>query len=103
LIEEQLKAYEILLKSQNHFYGINFRNVSRNVLEKVSTFRLENEIFRGLFEEEIINQIKFVPGIINQAKICENDVVFFVREPLIETVFQIADLEVIMPPKSTWM
>jgi uncharacterized protein (DUF1015 family) len=44
-----------------------------------------------------------VPGIIDQQQIYQYEIVFFVRQPEIETLFQIADESVTMPPKSTWI
>jgi uncharacterized protein (DUF1015 family) len=92
-----------VLKLHEKLYGINFKNTSRNVLEKVSTFRLQNEIFSSFLDKEMLKKLKYVPGIVEQEKIYEHEIVFFVRQPEIETLFQIADESVTMPPKSTWI
>lgn len=92
-----------MLKLHEKLYGINFKKTSRNVLEKVSTFRLQNEIFLGFLDQEMFKQLKYLPGIIDQEELYTHRIVFFVRQPEIETLFQIADESVTMPPKSTWI
>jgi uncharacterized protein (DUF1015 family) len=99
---EELLKYEVMLKLHEKFYGINFRNHTRNVLEQVSTVRLQNEIFTG-FTEDVLKRLKYVPGIIAQEEIYQHHIVFFVRQPAIETLFQVADQAATMPPKSTWI
>jgi hypothetical protein len=41
-IKEELEQYEVVLKLYEKFYGINFKNDRRNILDKVSTVRLQN-------------------------------------------------------------
>ncbi len=50
-----------------------------------------------------LKNIKYIPGIIGQKNIAAHDVVFFVRKPEVETLFEIADENVTLPPKSTWI
>ena len=50
-VSDELVKYEIVLKLHEKMFGINFRNSSRNVLEKVPSFRLQNEIFLSLLDE----------------------------------------------------
>lgn len=99
---EELGKYEVMLKLQEKFYGINFRNHTRDVLEQVATVRLQNEIFTG-FTEDVLKRLHYVPGIVAQQQIYQHDIVFFVRQPAIETLFQVADNAATMPPKSTWI
>jgi hypothetical protein len=49
---------------KDRIYGINFKNSSRNILEKVPAFRLQNEIFSGLLDDDTFKKLKYVPGII---------------------------------------
>ncbi len=101
-IREELYRCEVVLKLYEKLYAITFKRGFRNILEKVPSFRLQNEIFTSFLGEEML-KLKYVPGIIDQEKVTERDIVFFVREPEIETIFQIADESVTMPPKSTWI
>ena len=50
-----------------------------------------------------MKKLKYVPGIIDQEELYQHEIVFFVRQPEIETLFQIADESITMPPKSTWI
>lgn len=65
--------------------------------------RLQKEIFNEILSEEALKGLKYVPGIIEEERINEHDIVFYVRQPMVETLFQVADENVTMPPKSTWI
>jgi hypothetical protein len=65
-ITEELIKYEVILKLYEKFYGINFKNTCRNILDQVTTVRLQNEIFTGFLSEDMIKKLKYVPGIIDQ-------------------------------------
>jgi uncharacterized protein (DUF1015 family) len=84
-------------------FGINFKNTSRNILEEVTSFRLQNEIFRTVISQEVEKGMEYLPGIIDQTELFSHQIVFFVKQPAIETVFGIADQAISMPPKSTWI
>jgi hypothetical protein len=71
-LNEELVKYEVVLKLQEKLFGINFRNSSRNILEKVVTFRLQNEIFLSFPDEELIKRLKYVPGIIDQQQLYQH-------------------------------
>lgn len=87
----ELEHYEIILRYYGTKYGINFRNPCRNILEKVPSFRLQNEIFFEIFKKNEMDHLKFIPGILDEEELDNFDVIFFVREPKIETLFEIAD------------
>lgn len=80
-VSDELLKYEIVLKLHEKMFGINFRNSSRNVLEKVPSFRLQNEIFLSFLDEDLLKKLKYVPGIIDQSQIYQHEIVFFVRQP----------------------
>jgi hypothetical protein len=82
-IKQELKTYEIVLKENGSYYGINFKDASRNILEKVSSVRLQREIFDQILDETQLKDIKYLPGIIDERTISKHDVVFFVRQPKI--------------------
>ncbi len=50
---------------------MNFKNISRNILEKVPAFRLQNEIFRCFEDNEIVKEVKYIPGIIAEENILQ--------------------------------
>jgi hypothetical protein len=41
-INDELLNYEIVIREYEKYYGINFKNPTRNVLEKVTSVRLQN-------------------------------------------------------------
>jgi uncharacterized protein (DUF1015 family) len=47
-MEDLLLDYEIVLKEYDQYYGINFKNPTRNPLEKVSSVRLQTQIFLSI-------------------------------------------------------
>lgn len=102
-MEDLLLDYEIVLKEFDQYYGINFKNEIRNPLEKVSSVRLQSHIFLSLLDETVLRNIKYIPGIIRKESITAHDVVFFVRKSEVETLFEIADENMTLPPKSTWI
>ena len=50
-ISEQLCKYEVVVKLYNSLFGMNFKTTSMNVMEKVPSFRLQNEIFTSFLDE----------------------------------------------------
>jgi hypothetical protein len=86
-IYDLLADYEIIVKEFNSYFGINFKNQARSVLEKVSAVRLETEIFSSLLDKTALKDIKYVPGIVSEATMEKHNVVFFVRPPVVETIF----------------
>lgn len=80
-INYELDIYDVLLKLHDKVYGINFKNHSRNILEKVTSFRLQNEIFREFLSEDVLKKLKYIPGIIDQAELLTHQIVFFVKQP----------------------
>jgi uncharacterized protein (DUF1015 family) len=102
-INAELANYEVILKEAEKVYGINFKTGSRNVIQKISTYRLQDEILSELLDEALLKRLKYVPGIVNQQELLKHEAIFFVRQPEIDILFELADSEVMMPPKSTWI
>lgn len=100
--EGEEKGYEIIVASKGKHYGINFKNECRNVLEKVPAFRLQTELLTGLLNESNASHLKFIPGI-TPPESTQYPLIFYLPPPKIETLFEIADQCVTMPPKSTWI
>jgi uncharacterized protein (DUF1015 family) len=56
-------------------------------------------------DKNVENPIKFIPSIMFDMKNISHrtNPVFFVKAPSINTIFEKADLEEYLPPKSTWL
>lgn len=64
-------------------FGIHFKRDSRNILEKVASFRLQQEILATILTKEEEKNITYVPGIVDQAELLSHQFVFFVKGPSI--------------------
>lgn len=60
-----------MVKIKEKIIGVNFKNISRNVLEKVPAFRLQNEIFHCFGDDKIAKEVKYIPGIIAEENILQ--------------------------------
>ena len=56
-----------------------------------------------MLEEMPLGRIDYHPGIVDVSILLEEKAVFFIRPPRVESIFEIADQNGIMPPKSTWI
>jgi len=108
------KEKEFGLCIDNQWYVLDFKHdiSSLNAAKKLDVSLLEDNVFKkilGIENSKTDNQLKFINGNIapeilqKDIKTKAYDAVFSVFPCKIEHVFEVADLQMIMPPKSTYI